>query len=239
MQKRQSYEHDSLTGGQGFLDGHEAELGPLKDTEGRRQLDAAVAQIEAHRLGQRSAEIERKAAIARKDALTVELQKQHMKPIADFARAKLPRVTEFTALSESGTTLKGSLLVTAGRAMAKALEPVVAVLVEAKFPADVVEALNRAADALEQALNDCLTHKVARGVATASLRQHLRDGRNAIAMLNPIVTKRLAGNEGLLEGWRQAKRTVKKPGVVARADEATAAPVPAEATPVVAEQTAS
>ena len=239
MQTRQSYEHGSLTGGQGFLDAHETELGPLKDTEGRRQLDAAVVQIEAHRLGQRSAEIERRAALARKAALSVELKKQHMKPIADFARAKLPRVPEFAALSESGTDLQGSQLVTAGRAMAKALEPVVAVLVEARFPADVVEQLNRAADALEQALNDCATHKVARGVATASLRQHLKDGRNAIAMLNPIVTKKLAGNAGLLEGWRQAKRIVKKPGVVARADEATAAPVPAEATPVVTEEKAS
>ena len=240
MNTRQQYVHDSLGRGQVFLGGHETELGPLKDTEGGRQLDAAVTQIDAHRLGQRGAEIERRAAMARKEALTVELQRQHMKPIAKFARAKLPSVPDFAALAQSGTGLRGRELVTAARAQAKAMEPVVAVLVEAQFPADVVEQLNRAADALEKALSDHATKKVAKGVATASIRQHLKDGRQAVAMLDSIVTKKLAGNTGLLEGWRQAKRIVKKPGVVARADEATAAPVPAEATPVVvAEEKAS
>jgi hypothetical protein len=239
MNTQQGYVHDSLTRGKEFLGGHETELGPLKDTEGGRQLDVAVTQIEAHRLGQKGAEIERQAAMARKKALAVELKQQHMKPIAKFARAKLPGVPDFAALAESGHGLRGRQLVTAARAKAKAMEPVVAVFVEAQFPADVVEQLNRAADALEKALSDHATKKIAKGVATASLRQHLKDGRQAVAMLDPIVTKKLAGNAGLLEGWRQAKRVVKKPGVVARADEATAAPVAVPVVPAVPVATVS
>jgi len=120
--------------------------------------------------------------------------------------------------------------VSAARAMATALEPVAAVLVAAQFPVDVVAQLKGAADVFEKSLGDHAAKKVAMGVATASVRQHLMEGRRAVALLDPVVTRKLAGNAGLLEGWRQAKRVVKKPGVVAGAVAAQAAP---EAVPVV------
>jgi hypothetical protein len=140
-----------------------------------------------------------------------------MQPIAKYARAKLLDAPDFAALSESGYRLRGAKLVSTARAMAIAAEPLAAVLVGAQFPADVVVQLKRAADALENALIEHAMSKVAMGVATASIRQHLKDGRRGVTMLDAVVTKRLAGNAGLLEGWRQAKRVVRKPGVVATA----------------------
>jgi len=234
MEIQQQYKLDALERSQEFLDTHEEEVGPLKDTEGRRQLDAAVAKVAAHRQGQLVAENERRAAKARQESAATELQTKHMKPIAKFARAKLPGVPDFASLSENGSRLRTRALVPAARAMAAAAESVVEVLVAAQFPADVVPQLTRAADTLEEALNDHATRKVAKGVATASLRQHLEEGRSAVALLDPIVTRKLAGNAGLLEGWRRAKRVVNKPGVVSGAVEvaAPAAPVAVPSVPV-------
>jgi hypothetical protein len=208
MEKRQQYKLDGLTGSQVFLDAPEAGLGVLKNTEARRQLDAAVEEVRSHQLGQREAENARLASKTRKVALARELREQHMKPIAQFARAKLSGAPDFAALSDSGRNLRGGELVAAARAMAIALEPLADVLVEAQFPADVVTQLAAAAQALENTLRDYANNKSARHVATSSLAQHLTAGRRAVMMLDAVVTKRLAGNEGLLEGWRQAKRVV-------------------------------
>jgi len=232
MEIQQQYKLDALERSQEFLDAHEEEVGPLKDTEGRRQLDAAVAKVAAHRQGQLEAENERRAAKARQESAAAELQAKHMKPIAKFARAKLPDAPNFAALSETGRRLRGSELVSAARAMATAMEPVAEVLIAAQFPADVVAQLSRAADSLEKSLGNHASKKVAIGVATASLRQHLMEGRRAVALLDPVVTKKLAGNAGLLEGWRQAKRVVKKPGVVAGVVASPAAPVAVPVFPV-------
>jgi hypothetical protein len=205
---------DTLTNVQHFLDVHDDVVGPLKDTEGRKLLDAVVAQLFAQENEQFTADGVLRGALARQRSLVAELKQQHMKPIAKFARAKLRGTPDFTALARSGSNLKGSKLVGAARAMATAAASVSDVLTAAQFPADAVKQLGAAADAVANAIVDRAASKQARGAATASIRQHLSLGREAVAMLDPIVTKRLAGNKGLLEGWRQAKRVVKKPGVV-------------------------
>ena len=87
METRQQYKLDGLTRGQDFLDAPEVGLGSLRDTDARRLLDASVRQVRIHRQAQKDAENERRAAMARMDAVARELRERHMKPIAKFARA--------------------------------------------------------------------------------------------------------------------------------------------------------
>jgi hypothetical protein len=74
-------------------------------------------------------------------------------------------------------------------------------------------------------------------IATAGVQDQLALGREAVAMLDPIVTKKLAGQNDLLAGWRSAKRVTQpsqSAGVlaVAGAQAVTAVPgVPAPVSP--------
>ena len=211
MHKQQQHVADSLRRVQAFLDSHAAVLGPLKDTEARKQLDQAVDRASTHALGQLTAEREFAGAGNQVKSLADDLKASHMTPVAMFARAKLRGVPDFKALAEVPRNLRGPRLVTAAHAMASAATPYVDRLESAKFPGESVPQLAAAAHALEAAFAERMAAGSRRVVATAGIRKELAVGREAVAMLDPIVAKRLAGKEDLLAGWRSAKRITQRP----------------------------
>ena len=58
MQLQQQHEQEALRRVQAFLDTHDSVVGPLKDSEARKQLDDAVAKLAAHTLDQGTARLE-------------------------------------------------------------------------------------------------------------------------------------------------------------------------------------
>jgi hypothetical protein len=211
MQRKQQFVVDSLRRVQAFLDTHADLVGPLKDTEAGKQLDASVTSVTAHALDQATAQRVRAGAGNQVQQQVGDIKANHMTPLARFSRANLRGVPDFKALAHVPHKLQGARLVGAARAMATAALPYTNVLAAAQFPTDSVQQLGAAADALHATLDSRAAARSRMVVATAGVRQELALGREAVAMLDPIVTRRLAGRTDLLAGWRSAKRVTLMP----------------------------
>src|ERR1043166_4441803 len=134
MRLHQQHEQEALRRVQAFLDTHDSVVGPLKDSEARKQLDDAVARLAAHTLDQGTANLEAAGQTNRKRQLAVVLKSEHMQPIATFARARLKGVPDVAALTQPTGDLHGNKLVSAARAMATAALPHADVLTRGGFP---------------------------------------------------------------------------------------------------------
>jgi hypothetical protein len=229
MHRKQQLVLDSLRRVQGCLDTHVAVVGPLKETEARKQLDAAVDAALAKAEAQRTAENSLAGSKATTKFLVSDLKVQHMTPIAKFARANLRGAPDFNKLTNVPHNLIGHSLVIVARAMATSAAQHAAALTNARFPADCVQQLATAADALNSALDARVAAQSQRVETTGQIRQELALGREAVAMLDPIVLKMFAGQKGLLSAWRTAKRVSLTPGqapVPTAVPVATPAPTP-------------
>jgi len=229
MDQYQQRRLDSLRRVQDFLDAHTDTVGALAASEGRKQLDAAVSAIATHTDGQGSLTLQMSGQASQQTALAVDLRKAHMAPIAKFARAKLRTAPDFAALTTSGHFLRPRALIRAARAMATAAAPYADAFTTGGFPPDTITQLGAAAAALETAMVDRQNANVGRVLATNGIKEELNKGREAVAMLNAVVSKQLVGNPTLLAAWRVAHRITAKQGAlrVVGGASAPAAPPPA------------
>ncbi len=211
MRRKERYRLDSLLRVQAFLDAYAEALGPLRETEAGRQLDGAVERSTAHALDQGTAR--RQLAGTGNEAMqrVIEVRSRQLSPLARFARARLRDVPAFDALTHAPHNRQGASIVHAARAMAEAAVPYADVLAAAHFPAGTVEALGDAVGALDRVIGEREAARSRWVVATAGIRHENTRGREAVAMLDPVVTSKLAGQPELLAGWRSAKRVTAMP----------------------------
>jgi hypothetical protein len=237
MNQKQQRKIDSPLRVRDFLDANAARVGVLKDSEGRKQLDDAITTLDAHGGDQAATDLAMAGQISRQRALAVELRASHMQPIATFSRAKLRGVPDFAALVKSGLDLQPKQLVRAARAMATAAAPQADALTRAGFPDDTVAQLGAAASALENAITERANAKVRRVGSTKGIYEELLKGREAVAMLNAVVSKQFAGDKTFLAAWHAAHRVTAKPGIArvstAVSASASAAVVAPSPTPVI------
>lgn len=221
---------DSLHRVQDFLDAHADAVGALRTSEGRKQLDEAVASLSAHNADQAATDRSLAGAKERQQVLASDLQSKHMVPIAQFARAKLKGVPDFAALARSGVRLRLRALVRAARAMATAAAPQLDAFVRAGFPSDTISELGAAASALESTMTERANSNVRRVTATKGIAEELRMGREAVAMLDAVIKRQFAKDGTFLAGWRAARRIVARPGFAKAAAAVLSATPPEPAT---------
>src|SRR4051794_1444493 len=173
-----------------FLVVNEAILGPLATTPAGKQLADANSQIEALGTRQGTAERTLSGQSSTQKQLSAALRQQHMLPIAKFARARLRGVPGYAALTARIHGMRGTALVKAATSMATAAQAFVPDLVLAQFPPDAVDQLVAATNALSAAMTDRQSARVTRVGATAELHEQLRRAREAVAMLDSIVTRK-------------------------------------------------
>ena len=221
MKHHQQRQADALRRVQDFLEANADAVKPLGDSEGRKQLSAAITRVGVLANDQGSADLQMAGQISREKSLATDLVTRHMQPIATFARARLRGVPDFAALTRPVAHLHGNVLVHAARAMATAAAPHADALVRGGFPADTITQLAAAADALNAVLGERANTKVGRVFATRGIEEQLRSGREAVSMLHAVLGRQYAGDHTFLAAWRAASRVVSKPGAVrVRADSA-------------------
>jgi hypothetical protein len=195
-----------------YVNDNTAKLGPLMQTPAGTTLADAITRLEAYALEQSTTKRQTMGDTNLQRALAVELRSQHMRPIAVFARANMSGVPEYKALVASGRRFAGEKLTTMAYAMAAAAQPYAPNLIEAQFPSDVIESLVATADAVKASI-DARSIKAGKGAgATQGIAEELSRGRRAVATLDAVVTKLLAGDAAQLAEWRAAKRVVHKAG---------------------------
>jgi hypothetical protein len=197
---------------QGFLDANATQVGVLSPLNARKVLDESVAALEAHAVDQSSLGRETSGTLSLQKSLETELRKLHMHPIAEFARASLRGVPEYSKLTQRSGRLKGVALVTAARSMANAAEPYAEVLASNGF-ANAVAELKQGADNLEAAITGRGDLQVGHAGATKGITEQTKRGQEAVRMLNAAIERKFAKDATFLASWRSAKRISAKPGV--------------------------
>jgi phage-related tail protein len=150
----------------------------------------------------------------RQRSLERDLRETHLVPMAKFARAHLSRDGNIAALAPKLKNLGGHRLARMAEAMATSGVPFRGKFAEAGYPAGFLEEASAAAQALVASIDRRSALRNDRVAATVGIAAALEQGRQAIAMLDPVVGRIIAGNEGLVSGWKHAKRISAVPGPV-------------------------
>ena len=231
MNQVQDRTFDALRRAPVFLDAHADVLGGIVTCEARQDVDAAIAAVSAHHTSQGTAARQVTGHMSQRVALAKELAHSHMKPIAKFARGKLRGVPEFAELTKPIDAGKAKQLLGDARSMADAASKYVDRFVSAGLAPDTVDKLRAAADALDQAMQQRVKSTEHRKASTDSIDYVLQQGRDAVTVLDALITQQLKSDDPLLATWKSESRIQDKPGRVRTKPDAAATPQPSVAPP--------
>ena len=179
----------------------------------KQVLEDVVAQLSGHSseqiVGGRLSQAERR----RQEALCAKLREHHLRPIVAIARAEMRAMPGIEkALRLPVATLGVTKLVAQAQAIretAKLYEPA---FVKNGRPADFLEQLGTAIDAVTQSTLGRAKNVGRQVGAKAGIAQEARRGRDAVEMLDSIVRVVFEGNDPVLRAWEVAKRVKAMPG---------------------------
>lgn len=189
-----------------FLTTHADAVPSVNDADARRQLDTALAAMDAAAAAQATAVREIRGEVHRRAGLERTLTRKYLTPLATFARASLRGVPEYAALTPAVASLTGARLVVAARGMATAAEKYGTALAQAKFPKGFLDALRAATDAVDKSLGVKREQVRQRVNATARLSATAGDVRRSKRALDSLVRHHILGNAVLEREWRLATR---------------------------------
>ena len=208
---------------QTFLDENRSALGTAVAPAVHEHVAATRAQLVASLTAQDGLARAVEEAVVGKKALRERLVREHLRPIAAVAVARLPEVGELNALRVAARPTALGALLTASGGVAESAGRHEAALVAAGRPSDFIAQLVGAADALRVAQN-AQTQVIGRRVeASKALRNQARSARRTLRMVDTLVRVAISGDDPLLARWKHLRR-VRGAGTSAPATEQPTAP---------------
>ena len=201
---------------QWFLDHNRPALGAVNQSRTRAALDALVPVLEAHAKDQHTAEVEAQSKTEVKAHLRDDLRVHHMQQIAAIARSRLAGIADTPLMAKLQYPLRSlddKGLVAAGQSMAEAAVPYRQVFLDEQLPADFIEQLQAATEAVRVATADRDGSQLKLRAATSGVAVQLQQASHVVRVLHTLVVRQLKGNIELLSAWNMAKRNRAKPGV--------------------------
>jgi len=197
---------NTLTRVQRFLDINGPSLGDINASGYRKILDDVVDKLSGHAADQTTTKRAASAEAAKERVLRNALKLNHMRPIATVANAQLRQVPDFVALKMPAKTATSRTLIAWAAAMKAAAGEYASAFVGAGLPADFLDGLQSAADALSNSLTSRTSNGAAQRGATIGLDAEATRGRQAVKVLDSLVEPLIQGNLALLAQWAAAKR---------------------------------
>ncbi len=197
---------NTLTRVQRFLDQNGPTLGDINQSGYRKILDDVVDKLSGHAADQTTTKRAAAAEAAKERVLRNALKLNHMRPIATVANAQLRQVPDFVALKMPAKTATSRTLIAWAAAMKAAAGEYASAFVGAGLPADFLDQLQSAADALSNSLTSRTSNGAAQRGATIGLDAEATRGRQAVKVLDSLVEPLIQGNLALLGQWTAAKR---------------------------------
>jgi hypothetical protein len=188
---------------------------PTGTTYGRPKamLDETVARLTEHRTDQVAGGRLSKQERNREAALRTGLRELHLRPISKIAKASLPNSPGIDkALKMPAPQLSTTKLIDEAKAMRDAVRPYAETFVTNGRPEDFLARLDSAIEDLRRAMLGKARNFGTKVGAKAGLEQEIKRGRNALEMLDAIVSTVFASDGELLAKWRIAKRIRGIPG---------------------------
>ena len=201
---------------QWFMDHNSKALGAVNQSRTRAALDALVPVLEAHAKDQHTAEVEARSKTEVKAQLRGDLRVHHMQQIAAIARSRLAGIADTPLMAKLQYPLRSlddKGLVAAGQSMAEAAVQYKQVFLDEQLPADFIEQLQAATEAVRVSTADRDGSQLKLRAATSGVAVQLQQASHVVRVLNTLVVRQLKGNIELLSAWKMAKRNRAKPGV--------------------------
>lgn len=231
----QATQLQSLRAAQQFLDAHCPRIGAINCSGARRRMDALVTQVEQSLTMQEAAMIAGRGETRRYQQLRRALLALHMAPIDAIAHGELASTPEVSAASIPRGNPSAARLAAAARGMAQVVTPHAPIFIEAGLRTDFVARLLAAADAMQASFDTRVRWTRERRIATSSVAQHLRGGRQQLHILGSLLRSN-AASATLLEDFRVSTCIPRRPRLAATATATataeTAKTVPLELPPV-------
>ncbi len=197
---------NTLSRVQRFLDQNGSTLGDINASGYRKILDDVVGKLSAHAADQTTTKRVAAAEAAKERVLRNALKLNHMRPVATVASAQLRQVPDFVALKMPPRNATSRTLIAWAAAMKTAAGEYSDAFIGAGLPADFLDQLQAAADALGNSLTNRTSNGAAQRGATIGLDAETTRGRQAVKVLDSLVEPLIQGNLALLGQWTAAKR---------------------------------
>ena len=191
---------------QRFLDQNGPSRGDINASGYRKILDDVVGKLSGHAADQTTTKRAAAAEAAKERVLRNALKLNQMRPIATVASAQLRQVPDFAALRMPPKNATSRTLISWAAAMKTAAGEYANAFVGAGLPADFLDQLQSAADALGNSLTSRTSNGAAQRGATIGLDAEATRGRQAVKVLDSLVEPLIQGNLALLGQWTAAKR---------------------------------
>jgi hypothetical protein len=197
---------NTLSRVQRFLDQNGPTLGDINASGYRKILDDVVGKLSAHAADQTTTKRAAAAEAAKERVLRNALKLNHMRPVATVANAQLRQVPDFVALKMPPRNATSRTLISWAAAMKTAAGEYSDAFIGAGLPADFLDQLQAAADALGNSLTNRTSNGAAQRGATIGLDAEATRGRQAVKVLDSLVEPLIQGNLALLGQWTAARR---------------------------------
>jgi hypothetical protein len=235
MQTHQGTSLEMLRAARLFLDQHPDRLALVIASGSRRQLDQAIADLDALVLQQATGGtiVSGKRVIAQ---LRQDLIEKHMLPISRIASVDLPQIPELSDLAMPRGKPTPEKLVGAARAMGQKAESFAQIFIDAGMPADFLDELEHAATALATYAANRKARVAAGAKATLGIRATVSRAARVITAIDGLIRKVLDAHAPadrlMLAEWKSVKR-VRNIGVRSTSLEPVPIPPAPAATPPV------
>lgn len=223
MRSTEANQLEALRNIPAFLDEHRDRVPGVAACGMRHRLDEALERLARHADDQASSAAGSLNCTQRYLALRRELVGTHLLPIALIARTTEPPLSELAQLQPPRGKPTALQLASAAHAMAEATTPYSETFIAAGMPADFVDQLRRASDAMMAELGARTQERARHRVATEALRAGLASARRMVNVLDAFVRAECGQDDGLLAGWtsaihvRRSARRAETPQVAAPA----------------------
>jgi hypothetical protein len=145
-----------------------------------------------------------------------EVLRHRMAPIAQVGRALRGTVPGIGVLTMPKANAPTAEIITAAAVMSQKAEIYKDVLVENGLPADFIEQLKQASDALKASVDGRGLARASMVAATRGVKSEVALGRRVVAIIDAVVTGLLRSNPTKLAEWEQLKRVTVKAGAPRR-----------------------
>jgi hypothetical protein len=224
MNKSQQARLTALQRIQVFKNANAAALGTISKSTSSTDLDTAVTALVQYVAQQALAEKQAISSKMVKDAAREDLRLNHLQAIAAIAKKKLTSTPDMQAFQLPHKNTSDINLIGQGTAMATAAAQYVQVFLDQQLPADFIDQLKAAVQAVQDAVDAQAKAALAVNDATKGVKAQLSITSTDVKVLNGLVVKQLKSQPGLLASWKNAKRVHV---VAVQSPTAVAAPAPA------------
>jgi hypothetical protein len=201
---------ESVRGARDFLDANAARLPGIADGFQRQKLDGIIVELEGFVGAQAGNALKATGATRKHATMRRELLRDHMAPIAKIAAAE-PQIPELEALTMPAGNMSIERLRQAAIGMAKAAEQYADVFIKSSLPADFINELLAAADAMVAPVGARKQSRASRAGATKGLTAALSAARKTVHALDALIKRALKDDTALVAAWRTASRVEKAP----------------------------